>query len=311
MNTNLPAAVPRVVLEPPKDWGLSDEALAEAPLAYRKDLLEGQVFVISGGGSGMGRAMAFVLARLGAQVVICGRRIEKLTATADAIQRLVGKTVDTHAMTIRDPEQVEAMMDAIWAKHGRLDCLVNNGGGQYPQAALDFTVKGWNAVIDTNLNGTWYMMQAAGRRWRAMAPPVTEPPVPPRGSIVNIVATIHRGNPQVAHTCAARAGVIYLSKTVATEWAPWNIRVNCIGPGVIETEGFRMYPEEALARFHNANPMKTRGNAWDVAEAIAYLASPAARFINGDLMIIDGGQAQWGVVWPAGMPDYFSDDGAA
>src|SRR3546814_1043878 len=83
--------------------------------------------------------------------------------------------------------------------------------------------------------------------------------------------------PQAAHTCAARAGVIYLSKTLATEWAPLNVRVNCIGPGVIETEGFVMYPEEALKRFHQANPMKQRGNAWDVAEAITYLASPAGR----------------------------------
>src|SRR3546814_4852232 len=84
-------------------------------------------------------------------------------------------------------------------------------------------------------------------------------------------------------------------------WAPLNVRVNCIGPGVIETEGFVMYPEEALKRFHQANPMKQRGYAWDVAEAITYLASPAGRFINGDLIIIDGGQAQWGVVWPAGI----------
>src|SRR3546814_21091019 len=89
--------------------------------------------------------------------------------------------------------------------------------------------------------------------------------------------------PQAAHTCAARAGVIYLSKTLATEWAPLNVRVNCIGPGVIETEGFVMYPEEALKRFHQANPMKQRGNAWDVAESITYLASPAGRFINGEI----------------------------
>lgn len=306
MNKNPPAAVPRVVLEPPKDWGLSDEALAEAPLAYRKDLLEGQVFVISGGGSGMGRAMAFVLARLGAQVVICGRRIEKLSATADAIQRLVGKAVDTHAMTIRDPEQVEAMMDAIWAKHGRLDCLVNNGGGQYPQAALDFTVKGWNAVIDTNLNGTWYMMQAAGRRWRAMAPPVTEPPVPPRGSIVNIVATIHRGNPQVAHTCAARAGVIYLSKTLATEWAQLGIRVNCLAPGSIATEGLNVYPRAAAEAFADSNPMRRLGDVIDIAQGVVYLAAQeTGKFVTGELLTIDGGRQQWGDDWPGGIPDWF------
>jgi NAD(P)-dependent dehydrogenase (short-subunit alcohol dehydrogenase family) len=157
-------------------------------------------------------------------------------------------------------------------------------------------------IIDINLNGTWWMMQEAAKRWRDSGKP---------GNIVNVVTNVERGMPQAAHNCAARAGVIYLSKTLATEWAPHKIRINCVGPGVIETEGFNVYPEEALQRFHNANPMKMRGNAWDIAEQVLYLSSPAGRFINGDLIIIDGGQAQWGTVWPAGMPDYFKEDGAA
>ncbi len=111
----------------------------------------------------------------------------------------------TKAMTIRDPQQVDALIDEIWKRYGRLDVLVNNGGGQFPQAAIDFSVKGWNAVIDTNLNGTWYMMQSAARHWRERKS---------AGSIVNIVAVVNRGMPQVAHTCAARAGVIYLSKSL-------------------------------------------------------------------------------------------------
>ena len=140
------------------------------------------------------------------------------------------------------------------------------------------------------------MMQEAARLWKERGEP---------GNIINIVANVERGMPQAAHTCAARAGVIYLSKTVATEWAPHRIRVNCIAPGVIETEGFAVYPEEALKRFHDANPMKTRGNAWDVAQAVIYMAAETARFITGDLLVVDGGQAQAGIVWPAGMPDYF------
>src|SRR3546814_19682682 len=104
---------------------------------------------------------------------------------------------------------------------------------------------------------------------------------------------------------------MYRSKTLAREGAPLNVRVNCIGPGVIETEGFVMYPEEALKRFHQANPMKQSGNAWDVAEAITYLASPAGRFINGDLLILDRGQAQGGAVGPAGIPADFNTGGAA
>lgn len=282
--------------------GLTDEALSQQTTIFREDLLEDHTILISGAGSGMGKAAAFLAARLGANVAICGRDGEKLESVAALIKEHTGREILCQSTNIRDADAVEMLIGRVHDHFGGLDTLVNNAGGQFPQDAIDFTRKGWLAVIDTNLNGTWWMMQEAAKRWRADGKP---------GHVINIVANVERGMPQAAHTCAARAGVIYLSKTVATEWAPWNIRVNCIGPGVIETEGFRMYPEEALARFHNANPMKTRGNAWDVAEAIAYLASPAGRFINGDLMIIDGGQAQWGVVWPAGMPDYFSDDGAA
>ena len=128
------------------------------------------------------------------------------------------------------------MIGEVFDRHGRLDVLVNNAGGQFPQAAIDFSVKGWNAVIDTNLNGSWYMMQAAARQWSERKQP---------GNIVNIVADIWRGMPQLAHTAAARAGVVYLSKTVAVEWAPMNIRVNCVAPGCCETTAFGRYPPKA------------------------------------------------------------------
>jgi len=282
--------------------GVTDADLVARETIYRSDLLAGQVLVITGGGSGMGKAAAMLASRLGAEVAVCGRNQEKLDAVQALIAEATGRTVFTRALTIRDPDAVERFLGDVMAHFGRIDTLVNNAGGQFPQDAIDFSRKGWLAVIDTNLNGTWWMMQEAAKLWQARGLP---------GNIVNIVANVERGMPQAAHTCAARAGVIYLSKTMATEWAPHRIRVNCIGPGVIETEGFGVYPEEALARFHQANPMKMRGDAWDVAEAIAYLASPAARFVNGDLMIIDGGQAQWGVVWPGGMPDYFNEGGAA
>ena len=281
--------------------GLDDETLRAQTTIYRDDMLAGQTVLISGAGSGMGKAAAFLAASLGANVAICGRDLAKLESTASLIRDACQRDILCVAANIRDADAVEAMIGQVHDHYGALDTLVNNAGGQFPQDAIDFSRKGWLAVIDTNLNGTWWMMQEAAKRWRADGKP---------GNVINIVANVERGMPQAAHTCAARAGVIYLSKTMATEWAPLNIRVNCIGPGVIETEGFRMYPEEALARFHKANPMRMRGNAWDVAEAIAYLASPAARFINGDLIVIDGGQAQWGVVWPAGMPEYFEDDGA-
>lgn len=282
--------------------GVTDAELSARETIFRPDLLAGKRLLITGGGSGMGKATATLAARLGARVAICGRSPEKLEATKAFVQEATGVELHAAVCNIRDPESVERFIGNVFDEFGGLDTLVNNAGGQFPQDAIDFSRKGWLAVIDTNLNGTWWMMQEAAKQWRARGEP---------GNIVNIVANVERGMPQAAHTCAARAGVIYLSKTVATEWAPHRIRVNCIGPGVIETEGFGVYPEEALVRFHKANPMKLRGDAWDVAEQIVYLASPAARFINGELSIIDGGQAQWGVVWPGGMPDYFSEDGAA
>lgn len=282
--------------------GLDEETLGTRETVFRPDLLAGHTILISGGGSGMGKATAFLAARLGANVAICGRSPEKLETTRQAILAATGRDVFTTSMTIRDPDAVEALIASVSDKFGGIDTLVNNAGGQFPQDAIDFSRKGWLAVIDTNLNGTWWMMQEAAKRWKNDGR---------AGHIINMVANVERGMPQAAHTCAARAGVIYLSKTMATEWAAFNVRVNCVAPGVIETEGFGVYPEEALAHFHKANPMKMRGDAWHIAEAIAYLASPASRFTNGDLLVIDGGQAQWGVIWPGGRPDYFSENGAA
>jgi len=303
-NPAAPAA--RAVLEPPKDWSMSDEELASAPLAYRADLLANQVWLVSGGGSGMGRAMAFVLTRLGAQVVICGRSLDKLQNVANAVERTCGRAVGTHSMNIRDPQQVETMFDAVLQQYGRLDCLVNSAGGQFPQAALDYSVKGWNAVIDTNLNGTWYMMQAAARRWAAAAPMATTPPVPHRGSIVNIVAVVSRGNPQVAHTSAARAGVIALTKSVSTEWAQLGIRANCLAPGSIATEGLNVYPRAAAEAFSDSNPMRHLGDVIDIAQGVVYLgAQNTGKFVTGELLVVDGGRQQWGDDWPGGIPPWF------
>ena len=283
-------------------FGLSNAELASQPTVYRDGLLDGQVVLVSGGGTGIGKAIAFLAARLGADVVICGRTESKLEEARDAIADATGRKPLIAPMSIREPEAVEQLLDTVHEQYGRLDTLVNNAGGQFPQDAIDFSRKGWRAVIDLNLNGTWWMMQEAAKRWRDKGV---------GGNIVNIVAHVERGMPQAAHSCAARAGVIYLSKTIATEWAPLKIRVNCVAPGTIETDGFTVYPPHALARFHEANPMKRLGSAWDVAEASVYLASDAANFVTGEVLTVDGGMAQWGVVWPAGMPEYFDVGGGA
>ncbi len=277
-------------------WGMSDHELAHYPIVLKDNLFDGKSVIISGGGSGMGKAMAFLYARLGAKVMICSRTEARLEATQAAIKAELDLDIAYDPMTIRDPESVNRLVDRVWDEHGGLDFVVNNAGGQYPQAAIDFTVKGWNAVIDTNLNGTWYMMQAAARKWH-------EHKIP--GSIVNIVANVTRGMPQVAHTCAARAGVIYLSKSVSTEWAPLGIRVNCVSPGAIETEGLNVYPPKAAARFKDSNPMRTLGDAYDIAQAVAYICAPSGKFITGEVMTVDGGNNQWGDTWPGGVPEEF------
>ena len=280
-------------------FGFTDEQLATLELSWRPGLFDGQVVMVSGAGSGLGKAIAYQFGRLGAKLVICGRKAEPLERAAEGM-RALGIECLAYPMTIRDPDQVAALFEAAWSRYGRLDVLVNNAGGQFPQAAIDFSVKGWNAVIDTNLNGTWYMMQAAARRWRDAGS---------SGCIVNIVAVVERGLPGVAHTAAARAGVIYLSKTLAVEWAPLKIRINNVAPGVTATEGMNVYPEEARAEFGRANPMMRLGDAQDVADACCYLAGPSGKFITGEVLAIDGGFQMWGEQWTAGRPDYYKVKG--
>lgn len=277
-------------------YGYTDEQLVGLPTAFREKLFEGQVVLVSGAGSGLGKAIAVLFARLGAKLAICGRTREKLDRSAELLRGL-GSEVFVHTMTIRDPDQVEALMDAVLAHYGRLDVLINNAGGQFPGPAIGFTARGWQAVIDTNLNGTWYMMQSAAKRWMAAGTP---------GRIVNIVATVWRGRPTVAHTCAARAGVIYLSKTLAVEWAPSKIQINCVAPGVVETTAFDLYPAAGLKTYKDeANPMRHPGDVQDIAEGCVYLSASSAKFITGEVITIDGGQQLWGDPWPGGRPDYF------
>ena len=185
----------------------------------------------------------------------------------------------------------------VFERHGRLDLLVNNAGGQFPQAAIDFTVKGWNAVIDTNLNGSWYMMQAAARQWRdaAASPAISSTSSPTSGAACRISRIPRRRGP--ASSISPRS--------IAVEWAPLKIRVNCVAPGCCETSAFGLYPPEGAASFEQSNPMKRAGDAWDIAEAVVYLAAPSGKFVTGETLTVDGGQQLWGDPWAVGRPRYF------
>lgn len=276
----------------------SDQDYQNLPLSYREGLFTNRVVLVTGGGSGLGKAIAWLYARLGAQLVIIGRTQEKLQAAERELND-AGYRAWSQVTDIRDPDAIAALFADIHERFGKLDILVNNAGGQFPQPAIDFSVNGWNSVINNNLNGTWYMMQRAAQYWRDCGT---------GGNIVNIVTVVDRGMLGAAHTCAARAGVIHLSRTVAVEWAEYNIRVNCIAPGIIATEGMNVYPDAARAQFTRSNPMKRFGGAWDVAEACAYLSAASGNFITGETLTIDGGGKLWGELWLHSKPDYFQPD---
>jgi citronellol/citronellal dehydrogenase len=193
----------------------------------------------------------------------------------------------------RDPQGVQAWVAAVREELGPLDVLVNNAGGQFPSAAIDIEPKGWQAVIDTNLNGTWYMTRAFAQQQRRDARP---------GRVISIVANMWRGFPGMAHTAAARAGVVNLTKSLALEWARDGILVNAVAPGVIRSSGLDTYPEPVRAMVQTEVPkhipLKRLGEMEDVAWAVAYLAGPGGRYITGETICVDGGQAHWGTVFP-------------
>ncbi len=270
------------------------DELCQMPLVYRDDLFAGQVVVITGAAGGIGTAMSVLFGRLGASIVGTGRTAESLDRLAHDLAS-IDVPCETITMTVRQPDQVAATIDRIATTYGHIDHVINNAGGQFSAEALDITPKGWAAVVETNLYGTWYMMQEAARHWVAAETP---------GNIINISTIQGRASVGLPHTAAARAGGVALTRSLSVEWAPHDIRVNSIAVGVIASEGLQTYPDEAKASFGH-NPMRRLGDVWDVAQGAAYLASPAAQFITGTHLEITGGEHVWGEYWPLGKPDYF------
>ncbi|WP_293372410.1 SDR family oxidoreductase [Nevskia sp.] len=271
------------------------EALWAAPTAFRTDLFKDRIALVCGGGSGIGRATALTFARLGATVVITGRSQDKLDAVV-AFARGKGATMHGMATQLREHDNVVALFERIEAEVGMPDVVVNSAGGQFPQNAIDMSPKGWNAVISNNLNNSWFVMQRAAQRWRDLQR---------GGSIVNVIVVLERGMPGVAHTQAARAGIVGAMRTVAVEWAPLGIRVNAVAPGLTASEGLDVYPPEAVAEFPLANPFKRPGTPMEIAEACVYLSSPSASFITGETLTVDGGGKLWGELWLAGRPEWY------
>ncbi len=258
---------------------------------FAPGLFEGQVAIVTGGGTGIGLAVARELGRLGARVAICGRRPEPL---AEAAASLRGAGVEVHHETadIRDPESIARFVESVRAALGGADVLVNNAGGQFPSPAQHISPRGFEAVVRNNLLGTWNFTHAVAN---AIFLPQK------RGRIVNVIAEVARGFPGMAHTGAARAGVDNLTKTLAIEWAQFGVRVNAVAPGVIKTTGTAQYPPELLESAVKATPLKRLGSAAEVSHLVVYLASTFADFVTGQTFYIDGGMSLWGDQWP--IPD--------
>ena len=253
--------------------------------ALRPDANAGRVALITGGGTGIGRATASELASTGAAVVICGRREDPLNSTANEIERAGGTCLAVPA-DVRDPEQVARLVDAAMERFGAIDVLVNNAGGQFEAPAEEISDKGWRAVGRLALDATWSVTRTVATRSM----------IPRRGGVIVFVGfSPMRGIPGFAHACAARAAVANLASGLALEWSRHEIRSICIAAGTIETEALAQYGDQAVERWRRSVPLGRLGSPSEVGRLIAFLATPSAAYITGTTLVIDGGANAWGL----------------
>ena len=258
---------------------------------FAPGLLKDQVVVLTGGGSGLGRAAAIEMSALGATVVIAGRRAEPLDETA----ALCEGTCETGVCDIREEDQVAAFVDGVVARHGRIDTLVNNAGGQYMTPAEDISLKGFETVVRLNLIGTWLMSHAVAAK--SMIPNEG-------GKIVSVTLSPHHGLPGMAHSSAARAAVENLMRVLSIEWARFNIKTTAIASGHFRTDALKKYPQPVQDSVARTIPLQRLGEAEEQAWLVAFLASPAGDYYSGDVITIDGARDNWFGPWPPpGMTD--------
>ncbi len=259
---------------------------------FRSGLFAGQSILITGGGSGIGRCTAHELAALGARVALVGRSVEKL----EKVQAELGADRATiHSCDIRDEPAVQATVAQVLAAHGKLDGLVNNAGGQFPQPLRSISLKGWETVVKSNLTGGFLMAREC----------YTQGMEANGGAIVNIIADMWNGMPGMGHSGAARAGMLNFTESAACEWAVSNVRVNAVAPGYVATSGIDTYPEEfkkSVAQVHRTVPLQRWGNESEISAAIVFLLSEAAAFITGSCIRVDGGVPNARPTWP--LPEH-------
>jgi citronellol/citronellal dehydrogenase len=270
---------------------MSADLLAHSSL--RPDATAGRVALITGGGSGIGRATALELAATGSRVIVCGRRPEPLRETAQRIETAGGECLAIPA-DIREPEQVQLMVDVALERFGAIDTLVNNAGGQFTAPAEEISDNGWRAVHGLAVDAAWSVTRMVATRSMI-----------PRGDglVVFIGFSPQRGSPGFAHACAARAAVANLASGLAMEWGRHGIRCVCLAVGTILTEGLEQYGDAEAERWRSAIPLGRLGTPAEVAGPIAFLASPAGAYITATTIAVDGGADAWGMGEPVPVPE--------
>jgi NAD(P)-dependent dehydrogenase (short-subunit alcohol dehydrogenase family) len=258
---------------------------------FAPGLLADQVCVVSGAGTGLGKASALELARLGATVIGCGRRAEPLADVVAEVEELGGEA-ESEPMDIRDEDAVERLFDVVLERHGRLDLLVNNAGGQFLSPAEAISPKGFRTVIELNVTGTWLMTHAAATK--AFIPQR-------RGKVLSVTLSPHNGMPGMVHSGAARAAVENMTRTLAIEWSRFGIRLVALAAGQFGTETMRTkYPQEVVDAVPATIPLGRLGTEEEWGWLVAYLASPAGDFFSGTVVTLDGARDNWFGSWPPG-----------
>lgn len=257
---------------------------------FKPNLFSGKVAIVTGGGTGIGAAIAQELAHLGCNVVIASRDKDKIDKAAEEMNKnpSVNGKVKAIQCNIRKEEQVINLIDSTLKKLGQIDYMVNNAGGQFMCPAKDMSMKGWKAVVDTNLNGSFMCCQHVYNKWM----------INNGGAIVNIVVDMWRGFPGMSHTGAARAAVVNLTQSLAIEWMASGTRINCVAPGTIYSPtAAANYPTDVFGEAIKRQPSGRLGTTEEIAGAVCYLLSPAASYVTGETLKVDGGQSLYDQVW--------------
>jgi citronellol/citronellal dehydrogenase len=272
---------------------LRERMVAPDSSVFAPGMLAGTVALVTGGGTGLGRAAATELAGCGAQVVICGRREEVLRAAAESIGRGAGFVPGD----VREAEDADRIVRSCLERHGRLDVLVNNAGGQYFVPAESIAAKGWRAVTRLNVGGTELMTRTAAEL--AFLPARA-------GTVINVTLSPHHGLAGMTHSSAARAAVEGYTRALAREWAPQGVAVVAVAAGHFDTESLRKYPEPVWRAAARTVPLQRLGREEEHAWLVALAASPLGHALSGSVITLDGARDNWFGPWP---PDSLTPDG--